>query len=351
MKRALAIIITLIALSALVFPVSASTVNAQYYPYFNILEVVKDTSVTIQVFTFPANDNLQVTMGNYGTYGVGGVVVETSNSGSSGSFTATYSIPSSLAGLNKIAIRIQSPTSGYYAYNWFYNNPSTPPSTTPPSTTPIPGYSGYPTFSIESVVMDETVTIKTSNLPPNDTYNVTMGDYGTQGIGGINVGNTNSGTGGTLTLTYDIPDSLAGKSKIAIRMQSPKTGYFAYNWFYNSTGSAAPTASPQPQPTTTPVPPSYPTFTISAVVRDQTVTISGINFPANDTFTAMMGPYGSQGLGGTNVGNTSTGAGGSLTATYNIPSSLSGASKIAIRLQSPTSGYYAYNWFYNSTTP
>jgi hypothetical protein len=135
-------------------------------------------------------------------------------------------------------------------------------------------------------------------------------------------------------------------------MQSPTTGYFAYNWFYNNTAQA--TSTPQPEPTSTPVPSGYsgyPTFSITAVVKDQTVTISGSNFPSNDTFTVFMGPYGSHGIGGTTVDSTSTGEGGSISATYSIPASLAGSSKIAIRLQSPTSGYFAYNWFWNSSTP
>jgi hypothetical protein len=353
MKKAVSIFITLVALSLLVFPVSASNSISQYHPYFNILEVVKDLSVTIQVYNFPANDTLTVTMGEYGSYGVGGVVVGNTNSGSSGSFVATYSIPSTFAGREKIAIRLQSPASDYYAYNWFFNNPSSSPTTTAvPTTTPVPGYSGYPTFSIESITKDQSVTIKTSNLPANDTFNVTMGQYGSKGIGGVLVASTSSGAGGTQSLTYSIPSSLYGLSKIAIRMESPTSSYFAYNWFYNNT--RATTSTPPPEATATPAPPSYggyPTFSITAVVKDQSVTISGKNFPVNDTFTVFMGPYGSQGIGGTNVGSTNTESGGSLTATYSIPSTLAGSSKIALRLQSPTSGYFAYNWFYNSSTP
>jgi len=350
MKKAVSIFITIVALSILVFPVSASNTNSKYYPYFNILEVVKDQTVTIQVYNFPANDTLTVTMGEYGSFGIGGVVVGSTNSGSSGSFVATYSIPSTLAGREKIAIRLQSPTSGYYAYNWFFNNPSSSPTTSPvPTTTPVPG---YPTFSIGSVTKDQSVTIITMNLPANDTFNVTMGPIGSKGIGGVVVASTNSGAGGTLTLTYSIPTSLYGLYQIAIRMESPTSGYFAYNWFFNNTVST--TSTPPPTATATPAPPSsggYPTFSITAVVKDQTVTISGQNFPANDTFTVLMGPYGSRGIGGINVGSTSTGSGGSLTATYSIPSTLAGSSKIAIRLQSPTSGYFAYNWFFNSSTP
>ena len=95
----------------------------------------------------------------------------------------------------------------------------------------------------------------------------------------------------------------------------------------------------------------FPTFSISAVVKDQTVTIQGYNFPANDKFTVTMGAYGTQGIGGVVIETTDSGAGGSLTKTYKIPASLAGSKRIAIRLQSPSSGYFAYNWFYNNTAP
>lgn len=219
---------------------------------------------------------------------------------------------------------------------------------------PVSAYSGFPTFSIESVVQDKTVTIKTNNLPPNDTFTVTMGKNGTKGIDGIKVGTTESGTGGSLIFTYEIPADLTGLSIISIRMQSPTTGYFAYNWFLNLTATATIAPTQPPAPTSTPTPPGYsgfPTFSIATVVEDKTVSISGKNFPANDTFTVLMGDFGTKGIGGIKIGTTDSGTGGALTATYDIPESLAGNELIAIRLQSPTSGYFAYNWFYNNTTP
>jgi hypothetical protein len=220
------------------------------------------------------------------------------------------------------------------------------------STTPVPGYTGFPTFSIDSVVVDKTVTIKTTNLPPNDTFTVTMGKFGTMGIGGTVVKTTDSGTGGSQTLTYDIPASLVGQYQIAIRIQSTTTGYFAYNWFFNSTAEATQTSTATPTVTPTPsVYSGFPTITIGAVKQDQTVTISGINFPPDDTFNVLMGADGSRGIDGKNAGSRSTGKGGSFTESYIIPASLIGSSQIAIRLQSPTSGYFAFNWFWNTTTP
>jgi hypothetical protein len=324
-------------------------------PSFSIVSVVPDKSVTIQTYNLPPNDKYDVTMGPMGTQGIGGVKVATVDSGSGGSKSYTFNIPSSLYGSYQISIRLQSPTSGYYAYNWFYNNTTgaataPPPSATPPpGTTPPPGYSGIPTFSIVSVVADKNVTIQTKNLPPNDTFRVTMGPMGTQGIGGTVVDAVDSGTGGTKTYTFDIPSSLYGSYKISIRMESPTSGYYAYNWFYNNTTSEA-TQPPSTSPTPTP-PPGYtgfPSFKILAVVRDTSVKVETNNLPPNDSFVVTMGPMGTQGIGGIQVTTIDSGTGGSKQYTFNIPAALKGSYKISIRMQSPTSDYYAYNWFYNN---
>lgn len=355
MKRMFSIIITVVALFVIVFPTTIASASTQLTPYFYITEVVKDKTVTIKTYNFPVNDTFQVTMGAYGTLGIGGIVVGTTESGSGGTFTITYDIPTSLAGSLRIAIRLHSSTSGYFAYNWFWNN-----TTTTPSTTPIPGYSGFPTFTVVGVVRNESVTILTNNMTPNDTYTVTMGKYGTLGIGGIVVGSTQSGDGGSFEVTYTIPSELEDLERIAIRLESPTSGFFAYNWFWNFTATVTPTPTETPTttptptqtPTATPTPSGYqgfPTFSINAVVKDESVSIAGVNFPANDTFTILMGEYGTYGIGGIQVGTTNIGADGTLTATYTIPASLAGQTRIAIRLQSPSSGYYAYNWFWNTT--
>ena len=206
-----------------------------------------------------------------------------------------------------------------------------------------PTYSGIPTFSITGVVTDQTVTIQTNNFPANQVFTVTMGSRPFRGIGGIVVGTTNSGAGGSFSATYNIPAALRGSYQIAIRLQSASV-YFAYNWFFNNTtggltgGGAGPTYS------------GIPTFSIASVVRDQTVTIQTSNFPANQVFTVTMGYRPLRGVGGIVVGTTNSGAGGSFSATYNIPAALRGSNQIAIRLQS-ASVYFAYNWFFNNTTP
>jgi hypothetical protein len=93
---------------------------------------------------------------------------------------------------------------------------------------------GIPTFSIIDVSRDDSVTFRTHNFPANQDFTVRMGRYGTLGIGGIEVGSFNSGDGGSFDKTFDIPDSLKGLNRIAIRADSSQ-GFFAFNWFWNNT--------------------------------------------------------------------------------------------------------------------
>jgi murein DD-endopeptidase MepM/ murein hydrolase activator NlpD len=79
-------------------------------------------SVTIRTRNFPPKVNFDVLMGPIGTRAVNGYYVGHLYSGSGGTMTATYIILPALRGSYKIAIRTQNPPTGYYSYNWFYNN-------------------------------------------------------------------------------------------------------------------------------------------------------------------------------------------------------------------------------------
>jgi hypothetical protein len=339
---------TFILVLALLVPVPAILASAHAtqwtVPTFSIVSVVTDSTVTIQTFNFPANTTFTVRMGEFGTAAIGGTVVDTTDSGSGGSFEATYDIPAGLQGDRRIAIRMDATSGGWFAFNWFFNNTS---GTTGPTPTPGPGITGIPTFSIKSVDMDNSVTIVTNNFPANKTFTVRMGVFGTAAVGGTVVGTTDSGSGGSFTATYDIPSGLQGLSRIAIRMDSTTGGFFAFNWFWNNTtnGTPGPTATPGPVFT------GIPTFSIKSVARDNTVTIKTNNFPANTTFTVRMGVFGTAAIGGTVVGTTDSGSGGTFTATYDIPSGLQGLSRIAIRMDATSGGFFAFNWFWNTTAP
>jgi len=196
-------------------------------PTFSIKSVVKGEDVTITTYNFPKNVEFTVLMGKMWTRGINGIEVATLNSGEGGSFEATFDIPAELANEERIAIRLEG-TGGYYAYNWFWNNTAS----TPPAE-PVDGYSGYPYFFITAVEKDTTVSIKAYNLPEDTDFTVLMGKMWTMGINGIEVTTLNSGEGGTLEATFDIPAELAGEQRIAIRLQGEV--YYAYNWFWNNT--------------------------------------------------------------------------------------------------------------------
>jgi hypothetical protein len=197
-----------------------------------------------------------------------------------------------------------------------------------------------PTFKIVSVVQDKTVTIQTINFPANLIFTARIGKIGTLGEDGVIVGTTKSGAGGTFSATYPIPAELIGNPRIAIRLESTTGGYFSYNWFNNSTfGVSIPVFTSK-----------VPAFSISSVVKDGNVTIRTSNFPAKKDFVVRMGAYGTLGVGGIIVATTNSGSGGSFSATYAIPASLKGKSRIAIRMDSTSGGYFSYNWFYNIST-
>ncbi len=340
MKRIFTPLIILLVMVAAFLPQSVDTVQASTIPTFSIVSVVEDSQVTIKTSNFPKNVDFKVTMGKYGTMGVGGTLVTTTNSGDGGSLTLTYDIPDGLEGLDRIAIRLEATSGGYFAYNWFWNSASDTPVVVTPEKTAIP------TFSIVSVDEDTEVSIKTSNFPKNVDFKVTMGKYGTKGVDGTLVTTTNSGDGGALELTYAIPEGLKGLDRIAIRLEATSGGYFAYNWFWNNDSEV--TLPPAPVVTEYT---GIPTFLVTAVVKDDSVTIKTDNFPKDVDFKVTLGLYGTKGVGGTLVTTTNSGDGGVLELTYDIPGGLAGLDRIAIRLEATSGGYFAYNWFWNNTYP
>lgn len=201
-------------------------------PYFMIVSVQKDKSVTIKTYQFPAQDNFKVLMGPYGTQGKNGIKVGNYSSGNGQSKTVTYPIPAELKGSYKIAIRLQSTTgSGFFAYNWFYNNTAQGSTDGGSSSS-----QGTPYFNIKSVVKNDKVSIVGYKYPANTKFTVYMGPYGTKGVGGYFVTTFNTGAGGTINKTFPIPPELYGLAKIAIRTQA--NPWYAYNWFYNNTAYA-----------------------------------------------------------------------------------------------------------------
>ncbi len=312
------LILALLGIFLVMLGSAAAQSGDEVVPTFTIENVVVDGSVSILAQDFPANQDFVVTMGPIGTLGINGTPVAITNSGVFGAFSATYPIPPNLVGARQIAIRLQSPQ-GYYSYNWFWNNLTEP--------APLP----IPTISIDSVAVNEFVTIRTHNFPPDTTFLITMGHMGTLGIDGTPVGTLYSAAGGEMTATFPIPVLLKGLERIAIRAQS--NPFYAYNWFDNQT---------EPLPT--------PTFAICGVLRDDMVVIrTDPSFPPNRDFTVMMNYMGTLGIDGYVVGGFNSGPTGVMTATYLIPSGLRGLDQIHIRAEEVGGPFYSYNYFDNQT--
>jgi hypothetical protein len=338
------------AFTAVDLPGSAMLISSgpKVIPTFVIIAVEKDQWVEIQTDNFPPADHFIVTMGPMGSKGINGIIIGTTFSGPGGRFTMKYDIPPALKGSDQIAIRLESSTSGYFAYNWFYNRTVNAPGSTPtPPVNPPSGYTGHPIFNIASVDQGNTVTISPSNFPPNDKFDVRMNWMGTRGVAGAIIETVTTNANGKLSkTTFAIPDFLDVAYQIAIRLESPASGYYAYNWFYNNTTSQPPADPDKPSYV------GYPTFAIAAVNRDKNVKIVPSNFPPNDTFYVRMNWMGTRGVGGTLVETVTSDSKGTLSdIKYPIPDYLKGQRQIAIRLESPNSGYYAFNWFYNNTYP
>jgi hypothetical protein len=208
-----------------------------------------------------------------------------------------------------------------------------------------------PAISIVSVVTDQSVTIQTHNYPPNQTFVVRMNTMGTLGLNGPEVGTLQSGAGGSISGTYNIPASLKGQQQIAIRLDSAQ-GYYSYNWFWNNPSGGSDGGSGGQPPVTPPNTGSgyvgTPSFSIVSVIRDSNVTIQTNNFPSNQLFDVTMGPMYAQGFG-VKVGEITNS--GAFQQTFTIPPELYGQARISIRTQTRHADpFYAFNWFWNNST-
>jgi hypothetical protein len=240
MKNKIGILLAVAMLAVLVIPVSASPFKV--VPTTSIVSVVQNQSVTLQTAYFPAYDTFNVTMGLSGTMGIGGILVSRLTTGAGGSFLATFHIPPELAGQQIISIRLESPTSGYYSYNWFYNSTaaSLPSDYTYPTTYPYAAsptwrgiQEGFPRFDIVKVYKGEKVDVRLINYPANREYSVWMKDVRSAYITWYDVAVFNSAAGGIFNATFSIPTELRFRPLIAVKIYDNSRKIFTVNLFYN----------------------------------------------------------------------------------------------------------------------
>jgi len=229
---------------------------------FSVVSVIQNTSVTVQTNNIPDYVKFKIMFG-VSSGSAGWIELPEWDTGTGGSFQATFPIPAEFSGATQLVLRmVQNKKNGksFSQDQGFSNAPGgvgisgpgyTPGYYPPGNYTPgyyppgnyTPGYQpgyrggywGIPTIWIASVVRNSTVTIRTNNFPANVDFEVRMGPMHTQGINGIYIGSFNSGAGGSMTLTFNIPPQLYNHSQISIRTQNWWSGYYSYNWFYNNT--------------------------------------------------------------------------------------------------------------------
>jgi hypothetical protein len=338
MKK-LSLAFALLTLIALMLPGRA--VAAETVPMIYIQGVTEDVKVTVETKNFPANRDFVARMGPFGTQAVNGVQAGRVNSGKGGSLKFTFEIPTSLQDQAKLAIRLESTTGGYYAYNWFTNTTfGTHTGGTPAGEVPA-----QVEIMVASVKKDTLVIIKGYDFPGDETFDVLMGKDGTKGIDGVQVDTLELEGETSFIQTFDIPASLHAETKIVIRFESQESDLATYAVFENKTGTSGGGAQGDNGSGTT----TIPTISILSVKEDESVTLKTHNFPAGREIKVLMGAMGTKGVGGTQVTTFSSGDGSSQTKTFDIPAAFKGDYRIAIRLQTIDGVYYAYNWFYNNT--
>jgi hypothetical protein len=187
------------------------------------LSVEEDRYVTLQGKKLAVNSRYSVYLSKFGTYPAGAVYVGSVLTDRNGAFTREYRLPGRLVDIAKIAIHLSNGRDA--TSNWFIN------ATADGNT----GGEGAPafSFSISSVDEDESVRIRTSDLPANVTFTVRMGRSGSKGVNGIRVGTLSDEDGGTVRATFDIPEELQGRSRIDIRLENKALGIFYYVNFEN----------------------------------------------------------------------------------------------------------------------
>jgi hypothetical protein len=211
-------------------------------PIFSFTTIKAGETVTVHGENFPKDTNFNVRMDVFGDLAVDGINVGVVNSGT-GTFDATFAIPSSLKNERTIAMRMDA-ASGWYSYNWFTNQSVTSPTPTQPS--PVGG--GKPFIDIVAVDKNNAVTVQTGRFPANQNFTIRVGPFNDFFKKYVVTGSVNSGSGGTFKFTVQLPAAVKDVETITIRLDS-NSGAYAFNAFKNvSSGTVVVNPTPTPAP-------------------------------------------------------------------------------------------------------
>lgn len=257
----------------------------------------------------------------------------------------------------------------------------------------IPDTGANPRIDILSVDAADDVTIRGRNFPTNVEFDVLFGEAGTRGIDGIRTTTITSPRDGTFVATFEMPDRLQDENRVVIRLESPTTGFFAFNTFNNEFGVAPENCEQfytvrrgdslqeiaQRFDTTisrlvtinniaTPslifpgqrlcvstedviIPPTGARATVSVLDVDvnDDVTVRGLEFPSAERFNVFVGSADDDARRtGTRVTILTIPAGGSFTRTFDIPENFKDVEDLAIRFESTRTDLFTFAEFENS---
>lgn len=204
-------------------------------------------------------------------------------------------------------------------------------------------------LNIVSVLKGQSVTISVVDMPANKEFRVLMNVIGTQGVKGTEVGIAKTGKDGSFTKTFAIPSALKNEKTVAIRIEATdKTGWYAYNWFTNSTsGSSSGSSSSGSSSTAPSVVSSSGNLTILNVEEDVSVDVLAKNLSANRVYQVWFDWKSNNSVKTAQSGTLRTDQNGRIDETVRMPSVLRDRREIRLRLSSGT-GVSASGWFYNA---
>lgn len=189
--------------------------------------VVEDRYVTVQGRYLLANNTYRVFMSSYKASLSRAELVGSIKTDGSGAYRATFRIPKRLVDIYKINLYLENSRGSLIATNWFYNA-TAEESQVGGVGSPAPSFS----FTIEEVKPGKSITIKTKGLPANAVFEVRIGIYGSKGDNGVLVGSVYDDDG-VVRATFDIPDELAHRSRLDIRVENEKLNAFYWASFDN----------------------------------------------------------------------------------------------------------------------
>lgn len=205
-----------------------------------------------------------------------------------------------------------------------------------------------PSISVVAVNPNQDLQVVISNLPANTDFTVTQSAAGNQGVGPV-IAHFNSVDGGTRSYWFEMLSDIQSNDTAEIRIDSG-TGFHAYATFVptttlSSTSTTTTAATPTPVATATPAANTTETVVAPPVTMGKIQVVhvqkGGIvvaeltGMPLDTQFTVTVGTGGSQGYGGFEVGNLTTGSVTDHIGSFEIPVDLMGEATLDLRIDAP----------------